>query len=158
MVKQFFQKSFKNYQYFFKAQCKIFAVMAILFSLGLYIIGIDGAIWIGLGIVIFDLLPIVGSGMVFIPWSLFELLSQHQSLALKLALLYIITFILKQLIEPLFIGNHLSLPFYIPLFITLVCGSLFNIFGVLVAALIIPIVTTLYEMILLYQTSKSNHN
>lgn len=155
MIQQFIQMSLKNYKQYFLAQCKIFAFMAMIFIIGLYFIGIDKAIWIGLGIAVFDLLPLVGSGLIFIPWSIFELVSQHQDLAWQLALLYIVAFIIKQFIEPLFIGKNLSLPFYIPLGITLICGSIFNIFGVVLAALIIPLITTLYEMMHMTRQSRN---
>lgn len=158
MIQEFIRMSLHNYKKYFAAQLKIFAMMALIFCFGLYLIGIQEALWIGLGIAVLDLLPIIGSGMVFIPWAFYEFMMKHQELALKLGLLYLVAFVLKQLIEPLFVGKNLSLPFYIPLGITIVCGVLFNVFGVLVAALIIPIVTTLYEFYLLHSKKQDAYH
>lgn len=87
-------------------------IMSITFvelSIGLSIIGIDYAILIALCIAIFDILPVLGTGGVMIPWTVVSIVLGNFWLALKLFILYVIITIVRNIIEPKIVGSQLGL-------------------------------------------------
>ncbi|MFR5733547.1 MAG: AI-2E family transporter [Clostridium sp.] len=65
---------------------------------------------IGVLVAILDFLPLFGTGTVLIPWALFKLLSADYPLAASLALLYVLTQVIRQVIQPKIVGDSMGLP------------------------------------------------
>lgn len=87
-------------------------IMSITFvelSLGLTIIGVDNAILIALGIAIFDILPVLGTGGIMIPWAVTAAILGYYPLAVKLLILYVIITIIRNIIEPKIVGSQIGL-------------------------------------------------
>lgn len=87
-------------------------IMSITFvelSMGLCIIGIENAMLISLCIAVFDILPVLGTGGVMIPWTLISLVMGNYGLAAKLFILYVIITIVRNIIEPKIVGRQLGL-------------------------------------------------
>ncbi|MEE0772591.1 MAG: sporulation integral membrane protein YtvI [Anaerovoracaceae bacterium] len=76
---------------------------------GLTLIGIDNAIIISLCIAVFDILPVLGTGGVMIPWSIVCLVMGNYGLGLQLFILYVIITIVRNIIEPKIVGKQLGL-------------------------------------------------
>ncbi len=147
MIEKLIKTSIYNFKKYFVTQFKIFLIILLFFVVSLNVISVPQATVIGIGIAILDIIPILGSGMVFIPWSIYEWGWGSPDFAWKLALIYIVSIIIKQILEPIFIGKDLSLPFFVPIIITIICGMVFNVFGVIVAAFVIPIVSAIFQII-----------
>ena len=58
---------------------------------------------------ILDLLPILGSGAVLIPWGIIELINQRSALGAGLLVLYAVITVVRNIIEPHIIGDSLGL-------------------------------------------------
>ena len=56
-----------------------------------------------------DLLPILGSGAVLIPWGSIELISGRSALGAGLLVLYAVTVVVRNIIEPHIVGDSLGL-------------------------------------------------
>lgn len=78
-------------------------------SIGLTIIGINNSILIALCIAIFDILPVLGTGGVMIPWTVVNLVLGNFRLALSLLVLYVIVTVIRNIIEPKIVGGQLGL-------------------------------------------------
>lgn len=78
-------------------------------ALGLTIIGIDHAVGIAVAIAIFDILPVVGSGLVLLPWTIFTLISGNIVQGIGLAVLYVVVIIVRQIMEPKIVGDRVGL-------------------------------------------------
>ena len=78
-------------------------------AIGLSIIGVDGAFGIAALIAVFDILPVVGSGAVLIPWTIICLVRANYLRALGLGILYIVLVIVRNIIEPKIIGERVGL-------------------------------------------------
>ena len=90
-------------------------------SIGLLLLGYDYAIALAALIAIVDILPILGTGTVLIPWLLFKLLSGDLLGALGLAVLYVIITIVRNILEPKIIGKQVGLPPLLTL-LSMYCG------------------------------------
>ncbi len=87
-------------------------IMSITFvelAIGLSLVKIRGAVLIALLIAIFDILPVLGTGGIMIPWTVLSLVQGDFRLALGLALIYIIITVIRNIIEPKIVGSQLGL-------------------------------------------------
>ena len=87
-------------------------IMSITFvelALGLSLIGIDNAMIIALCIAVFDILPVLGTGGIMIPWAVVNIVLGNYGLAVKLFVLYVIITIIRNIIEPKIVGSQLGL-------------------------------------------------
>lgn len=78
-------------------------------ALGLTIIGINHAVGIAVAIAIFDILPVVGSGLVLLPWTVFTLISGDLARGIGLAVLYVVVIVVRQIMEPKIVGDRVGL-------------------------------------------------
>lgn len=139
-------KGTKNIKTYLIAQMKLLVIVFFALAASFIVLDVNLAVLLALGIAILDLLPVIGSGLVFLPWIIFEWFWGDNTLAWQLALVYVIVIILKQIGELLLVGHDLQLPFWIPLMVTLICSLLFNVFGFLVAAVIIPFISAFWQL------------
>ncbi len=78
-------------------------------SVGLFLIGYKQAFLIGLIIAAFDILPIVGSGTVLVPWAIISLVQGDVGHGIALAVLYIVVTVVRQVMEPRIVGRRIGL-------------------------------------------------
>ena len=87
----------------------IMSITFIELSIALTIIGVNNSILIALCIAIFDILPVLGTGGVMIPWTVITLVLGNFKLAAGLAITYVIVTIIRNIIEPKIVGGQLGL-------------------------------------------------
>lgn len=58
---------------------------------------------------VLDILPILGTGTVLIPWALYSFISGNIGLGVGLAVIYVIIFVIRQVIEPKLVAGQLGL-------------------------------------------------
>ena len=102
---------------FVKSYFIIFVITFVELSIGLWLIRVGSPFAIALIIAVMDAFPIVGSGLVLIPWSAASLIAGSYAKGLELLVLYILMAVLRQIIEPRIVGKHVGLR---PL-VTLIC-------------------------------------
>ena len=87
-------------------------IMSITFvelSIALTLAGINHSILVAFVIAIFDILPVLGTGGIMIPWSILTAVQGNYSLALKLILIYLAITVIRNIIEPKIVGGQLGL-------------------------------------------------
>lgn len=92
-----------------RAQLFISFVLMLVVIFGLIIIGKRYALLMGLIIGIADALPVVGAGLVINTWAIIDLILGHYSSALGLFIVYLISLVTRQTIEPRIVGKQLGL-------------------------------------------------
>ena len=85
--------------------CITFAEQAI----GLTILGVNYSILIAMAIAVFDILPVVGSGTIMLPWAVSSLVTGNVRRGVGLLILYVIITVVRQSIEPRIVGDHVGL-------------------------------------------------
>ena len=112
-----------------KSYAMIMCITFVELSLGFFIIGLDGFIWIALSIAIFDILPVFGTGGIMIPWALITLLNGNITLGIELAIIYVIVTVIRNIIEPKIVGGNLGLHPVLTLASMLVGAHFFGVVG-----------------------------
>ena len=104
-------------------------IMGITFAeqaVGLTILGVEYSILIAMVIAVFDILPVVGSGTIMLPWAVISLTTGDYKRGIGLLVLYVIITIIREIIEPRIVGDHVGLH---PL-LTLMCMFVgYRLFG-----------------------------
>ena len=93
-----------------KAQMIIIGTITGICVLGLLVARERYWLLIGVAIGICDALPFLGTGICFLPWALWRLLSGRYVSALWFVALYIITSFTRQSLEPKLIGKKIGVP------------------------------------------------
>ena len=107
-------------------------IMSITFievSIGLSILGIQNAMLIAFIIALFDILPVLGTGGIMIPWTIIVFLQGNYQLALGLLVLYIIVTIIRNILEPKIVGSQLGLHPVVTLMSMFVGANLIGVIG-----------------------------
>ena len=77
--------------------------------LGLALLQVPHAAILALLIAIVDILPVLGTGTVLIPWALLALIGERYALGVGLLLLYLMITIIRNTIEPKLVGKQMGL-------------------------------------------------
>ena len=128
---------------FLKAQFVLFLITTAVAAVGLYLLGIR--YWMTLALVsgILDLIPVVGPGFLFLPWSLFSLLLGDAALAFYLLLIYLAIFLVRQLLQPKILGDSIGvhpLLMLATIYAGIVC---FGVRGLIIGPLIVIVIRAL---------------
>lgn len=130
---------------YFRAQFKIMGVVAVLLAAGLLLMKIEYAVlWAAL-IALLDFLPMLGTGTVLLPWAVFCALSDALPRAAGLLVLYAVTQITRQLIQPKMVGDSIGVDTLTTLFLLFIGYRLSGIMGMIIAVPAGLIVIQFYE-------------
>lgn len=130
---------------YLKTKGKIFLVGWGLLSLGFSAMGVEYWLWISLLIMLFDLIPMVGSGLIMIPWSIIVMIDGNLTRGLLILGLYILLQIMENILENIWVGKAMNLPIWVPFVVTIGASIIFGPIGILVAALVIPALAALRQ-------------
>ncbi|MEA4915348.1 MAG: sporulation integral membrane protein YtvI [Christensenella sp.] len=125
--------------------------------IGLSLIGFRNAAGIAVAIAIFDILPVVGSGLVLLPWTVITLISGNLPMGIGLAVLYIVVIVVRQIMEPKIVGDRVGLHPLVTL-LSMVLGTyLFGGIGLLGLPITVALIHALNKQgaIHLYRMSDS---
>lgn len=78
-------------------------------TVGFLILGIPNAVIVAMVIAVFDILPVLGTGGVLLPWVAVMLVMGNYPLAFGLLLLYIVITIVRNMAEPKIVGKQIGL-------------------------------------------------
>lgn len=104
--------------------------------IGLALMRIPYAFIIALLLAVVDLLPLLGTGVILIPWALICLLLGQVKLGIGLLALYGVTTLVRQVLEPKLIGDGLGLHPLLSLFSMYAGLRLFGVWGMILAPLV----------------------
>ncbi len=114
----------------------LFITFAELFF-GLSVLGVEYSFLIALLTAVIDVLPVLGVGIVLLPWALFCLITRDLFLGIGLIILYVIITVVRQFIEPKIVGESLGLHPLITLASFYLGYRLFGFAGIIIAPLLL---------------------
>ena len=132
---------------FLRCQLIIMSIVAVICVAGLYFIKNDYPVLIGIGIAFMDALPILGSGMIFIPWAIIVLINGNIFTAAILMTIYMFCQIVREILEPKLIGNRIGIKPLYTLIAMYVGVKLFSVAGFFLGPIGLLIIITVYKVI-----------
>ena len=121
---------------YLKAQLKIMCVVFLILLAGFAMMGVSYFVLVAALIAFLDFLPFFGTGTAMIPWALYKLLTGSYQTAVLLLVVYAITQVVRQLLQPKLVADSMGLN---PLVTLLLLYAGYRIRGVLGMILAVPI-------------------
>ena len=142
MIKRSVSKAVGGY---FKAQCKIEVWIYLLLVIGLFILKVEYTPLIAFGIAIMDFLPFLGTGTILIPWAIVKLLNSEYQVAIGLLIIWGVTQIVRQIIQPKYVGESAGIAPLPTLFLLYIGYKMGSVIGMIVAVPLGIILLTMYQ-------------
>lgn len=130
---------------YLKAQLKIMVVVYIILVFGFIILNIHFSFLLGLLIALLDFLPFFGTGTALIPWAIYQFFMGNYKLVVGLVILYAVTQLVRQLIQPKLVGDSMGLRPLLTLFLLYTGYKIGGVFGMIFAVPIGMIAINLYK-------------
>ena len=130
---------------YFKAQFKIMGVVYVILVIGLFILRVDYALLAALVIAFLDMLPFFGTGTVLWPWAAIKILSNDYKMAVGLIIIYAITQIVRQVIQPKIVGDTIGMDPLATLIFMYIGYRFSSIVGMIIAVPVGMILINLYQ-------------
>lgn len=121
---------------YFMAQFKIMLVVWLILTVGFLLLGVGYAPLWGFLIAFLDFLPVFGTGTALIPWGIVKLLGGEYAFAAGLLLIYVLTQVIRQVVQPKLVGDSMGLN---PLLTLLLLYMGFKLNGIAGMILAVPI-------------------
>lgn len=100
-------------------------------SIGFTIIGLEKSILIAAGIAVFDILPVLGTGGILVPWIIVVAIMGKYSLAVGLLIIYLVVVVVRNILEPKIVGSQIGLHPVVTLISLFVGAQMFGVIGLL---------------------------
>lgn len=136
---------FKGIALYIKAQAKMISITFIVILIALILLGVKNAFVIAVVAAIFDILPLLGVGTVFIPWIIYLIIVGKISLAIWLSALFLVVVLTRQILEPKITGDSLGVSAFTMLAFMIVSLSLFGVAGVILSPILMILIKALYD-------------
>ena len=122
------------------------AVTFVLLCIGLALL--DVPLWglIAAGITLFDLVPLVGSGMIMIPWAVITLIAGNRQQALLLLVVYVVIFVVRQILDPVLNGKAIGVKPLYTLLCTVLATLLFGPWGLVLGSVAAIVLKTAWDI------------
>lgn len=130
---------------YFKAQFKIMVVVGLILLCGFLILGVDYAFLLALLIAFLDFLPFFGTGTALIPWAVYKFFVMDIKTAVALLIIYGITQLVRQIIQPKLVGDSIGLSPLLTLLLLYAGYRVGGLLGMIVAVPIGMIILNLYK-------------
>ncbi len=125
---------------------------------GLLILGVENALTLSIIIALVDLLPILGVGTVLIPWTIISLIAGNTTLAIGLAVLFLVVYIVRQIIEPKIVSAQMNVHPLIAILSMYAGLKVAGLGGMIVAPLLAFITKTIYDGLKKEKSIEKNEN
>ncbi len=143
-----------------KAYALIITITFSELSLGLFILKLMGIYDSGYIFVIaaltavIDIVPVLGTGTVLIPWAFYNLVTGNYSLAIGLVVLYACITVIRQVIEPKLVADQLGIPAFLSIVSMFIGSQIFGVIGIFILPITIVMLKLLNDEGIIHITHK----
>lgn len=96
-------------------------------------------------IAIIDIVPILGTGTVLVPWAVYNLIVGDYALAVGIIIMYVCITVIRQIIEPKLVANQLGLPAFATIIAMYVGTRVFGFVGLFLLPLTLVMIKLLND-------------
>lgn len=134
-----------------KAYALIMSVTFTEMFLGLTVLKLMGiysssyAVIIAIVTAIVDIIPVLGTGTVLIPWTLYNLIVGNYALAIGLGVIYAVITVIRQIIEPKLVAGQLGLSPVVTICSLYLGLKIFGVLGMIIAPILVTMLKVLND-------------
>lgn len=140
---------------YLKAQIKIEVWIYLLLAAGFFILQVDYALLIAFGVAVLDFLPFFGTGTAMVPWAIVKFLSADYKMTIGLLLIWGISQLVRQVIQPKIVGDSIGVAPIPTLFLLYIGYMTGGVLGMIIAVPVGLIAFTMYQEGLFDTTKES---
>ncbi|MBW5447792.1 sporulation integral membrane protein YtvI [Cohnella sp. CFH 77786] len=122
---------------FLRAQLLLSVITYIICFVGLMVIGTGYPLAISLLIVVVDILPVLGTGSVIVPWAAYQLVAGDAFTGVGLLLLFIVITVVRRVVEPKILGDAVGIGALSALISLYVGFELVGVIGVFLGPIVV---------------------
>lgn len=130
---------------YLKTQCILMLLIATICTVGFLFVKSEYALLLGIGVAVFDAFPVLGSGLILVPWALVAFLKGNYMQVAVLAIMYLFCLLVREGLEPKLLGNRIGIPPLYTLMAVYVGVELFGIPGVILGPFGLIIIRAMLE-------------
>ena len=151
--------SFKTVRKYLLSYLLLLLITYLELLLGFTVIGIRKAWLAALVVAIVAIIPVIGSGILLIPWAIVDLVVGNIRTGLLLLVLYVIITVVRNIVEPRIVGENVGLPPIVTLLAMVVGMYLFGLLGLFGLPICLAIIKQLNDqgVIHLYKSAPPSH-
>src|SRR5699024_831036 len=131
---------------FIRAQFILMFIAALIVFIGISILRVEHSLSIAIIVGIAEILPYFGTGTILIPWFLYMFFTGNIGMGIGLAIVYAITFAVRQSIEPKILSSNMNINALAALISLFVGMKLFGVMGVFIGPLLLVVLVVLVEV------------
>lgn len=147
LFKEFLRKTGIGIKEYIKSSLITSAVCFVLLLIGLYIGEVPYFGLVAFVIAAVDMLPVLGSGIILIPWSIIAFAQTNHKLAFILIIIFILSFVIEQVLQPLIFGKSVGLKPIYTLLITIISMIIFSpALGAIIGSIISIIMAVIIDI------------
>lgn len=117
---------------FLKAQFIIMIMTMVVSVIGLKFLGNRYSLLLGITIGLLDAFPLIGTGLIYIPWSVFYMINGDFTKAAMIFTIYLICYLVREYLEPRLVGEKAGIPPLISIISMYIGYQLFGIIGFII--------------------------
>ncbi|MBO5352291.1 MAG: sporulation integral membrane protein YtvI [Lachnospiraceae bacterium] len=130
---------------YFKAQFKIMMILVVIMFAGFEFLNIGYSFLLAFLIAFLDFLPVFGTGAVFWPWLVVDIVVGDYKQAIFLGILYLVCQLVKQILQPKMVGDSVGINPLAALLYMFVGYRLGGILGMIIGIPVGMIIVSLYQ-------------
>lgn len=123
----------------------LFLITFLELTLGFFVIGIKYAPVIAFIISVVDFLPVLGTGILLIPWGLFSIMTGNSFMGFAIIIIYLINMIVRNFAEPKILGKQMGINPLFTLFSMFLGLKFFGFWGLLIFPLALIVTFRFYN-------------
>lgn len=122
------------------AEARLVALIFGELALGLSMLRLESWLWMAAMIALVDMVPLVGSGIILLPWAAARFLLGHPVQAVGLVLLWFCAWFTRTVLEPRLVGHQLQLPTAISFLAAIVGANVWGLKGLILFPVLAAVV------------------
>lgn len=130
---------------FLRAQLTLITMTGMIVWIGLSLLGVKYALLLALITGALDLLPYLGVGTIMIPWAAYLMLAGDLQFGLKIAILYVVILVVRQILEPKLVATNIGISPLLTLVALFVGLKLFGVLGLILGPVMTVILIALHR-------------
>lgn len=128
-MKLFKEGIIDSFMGYIKTQLIIMCFTSSITVIGLFILKSEYILLMSILISVVDALPVLGSGFILFPWTIFSLILGNYNVAIGLIIIYLVIQLTRQVIEPRIYSNQMGMYPIVTLISMYICMQMFGFFG-----------------------------